>query len=216
MENRKYFIVDVEVTGPTLRTDCILEIAILELDWINDFWIAGRNYHRILPYRLRPDNAFASTQHQELYHECANADDSIGHTPNHVRGSILEFFACCGCSERDQIRIMGWDAAAFDLPMLCKCLYLFTKEYRQPKYGNEQKEIIWGDYNYLVYEISGAFALAQDILGKDVKTLKEDALKVYDFPVPSGKPNRALYDCYTEAKLLNGLIKLIREFQNVD
>jgi len=207
--NLKHFMVDIETTGQKLHSDMPLEIAFLELDWVNDYWIPGRTYHRVLKCCLEPDNSFARMHHQDLYAECKEVEDA---SPNHVRDSILNFFDVCGCKKRDQVKLIGWDAAAFDLQVLSIHRYFYTKEFKT----QETEEVIWGDYNYIVYELCGAFKLAQDVLGigrkLETKELKNLALNAYDFPVPNGKPNRALYDCYIEAKLLNGLIKLIREF----
>jgi hypothetical protein len=100
--------------------------------------------------------------------------------------------------------MMGLNATTFDIP------YLTHKGYLQ-KPVPDQNNKLSGDYHYRIYELKGAYNVAKDVLKVDDQTLfamAEDACP--EITLPPGGKHEALYDCYKQLKVLNGVIRLLR------
>jgi DNA polymerase III, epsilon subunit and related 3''-5'' exonucleases len=192
------FMVDLETTGVNLKTDEILQIAILELRKVRGFWEPGRLYERCLGTSRQPADPFAREHMAELYAKC----NQIAAVPvDFVRKEILAFFRECGVEKLAMMT--GQNASGFDLPFLVEGGYLQPSRYE----GKEQV----GDFHYRVYEMGGAIAFAQDVLGvSDKKALEKAAEALYpEIELPKDrKSHDAVFDCYRQTRTLNGLIRL--------
>ena len=214
------YMIDIETTGVNKKTDDILEVAVLELDWDADikFWRPGRSFREIIHTEREPENAFAKEHMAGLYAECNNCDPdrhtagrlkrhlyiwlhnlgSLGFTWNNMGGHIAapKFFT-------------GLNASTFDLP------FMFEKGLLTPSYYAYEidgKEVLRGDAHYRVYEMTGAILAAVDSTGMSWQTVKAlvNELAPDLFELPKGKLHDALYDCYKQARDLNGIIALNR------
>jgi hypothetical protein len=105
---------------------------------------------------------------------------------------------------------MGWNVTMLDIP------FMLEKGYLRPFYRQtvEGMEISTGDFHYRVYEQSGSISLAQCVLGVENRNDLVARAQV-DYPeiaLPEdGKDHDALYDCYRQLKVENGLIRLLRQ-----
>lgn len=121
---------------------------------------------------------------------------------------MLKFFKECG-AESPNVYMMGWNASNFDLQFLVAKGVLIPSYYESDADG---KDVMRGDFHYRVYELGGALSLVSNIKPKvSRKDLIEEAVAV-DTIVPTipGKQHDALYDCYRQLKILNGLISLAK------
>src|SRR5690606_39907279 len=78
--------------------------------------------------------------------------------------------------------------------------------------GPDGKDVRVGDFHYRIYELGGAVSLAQNVLGySDRQALTEAAREAYpELELPEGKEHDAIYDCYRQLRMLNGLIRMTR------
>lgn len=207
MEN--HWMIDIETTGTDKDKDEILEIALVELaQGADGFWfMTEKEYHKILYYAGKPETEFAKTHMASLYEKCNNADPSINYAS--VGEDIRAFIH--GYSEHSTPQFfMGWNASGFDME------FMFKKGLLTPSYyeldEKTGKEALKGDAHYRVYEQTGALKLVSDATGlssKAVKTLAED-LNPANIKPPKGKAHDALYDCYWQTIMMNGLIEISR------
>lgn len=198
-----YFLVDIETTGTVCysednsKADDILEVALLEITFNGNCWIPQYSYSRILHSSREPANKFAMEHMQELY-KLSNQAEKI--SPQAVRQEILSFFRSCGASDPRNIILIGRQAGSFD----CKFL--------------ERDGILSrsGDYNYRTYEQGGSLYFVQKLIGmEDRNALIRFAQSIDKTiePPKDLKPHRALYDCFIQAKIENGLMEIIRRWQ---
>lgn len=198
----KHFMVDIEATGVDLDRDDILEVAFLECDYVDGFWRPGRTFEGIQSYKGQPVSEFAKKHMSELYSLCNQAEYWASFI---WRSRINDFFRQCGVQGQD-VYLMGWNASNFDVPMLNRKGWLEPPGYRTKPDGTDQPT---GDHHYRIYELGGALSLAQNVLSIPRKDVIEKAKAAYDMEMPPGKEHRALWDCYSQLRFLNGLIKLI-------
>lgn len=193
-------MLDIETMGTDFDADDIIQIALLELTQAGDgTYTPGRSYTRTLFTAQKPKNDWIANTHRELLETCRR-------TPmvrvSAVRNEILEFFSSCGVNE--PAMIMGLNATTFDVP------YLVHKGFLKKPTQDANNKLV-GDYHYRIYELKGAYNLAQDVLGMDSKRLFASAeLECPEIELPAGKKHEALYDCYRQTKVLNGLIRMLR------
>lgn len=204
----KHFMIDIETTGIDPIKEDLLQIGVLEVDYDEaaGFWTPGRSFELIQHTNRKPESEFAKKHMAALYERCNVAAITW---PSDVRGRLLHFFRECGANTPD-VYLMGWNASNFDVPFLVHKNCLRPSEYETDAEG---KDVRVGDFHYRIYEIGGAVSLAQNALGySDRNALTEDALAAYpEIEMPEGKEHDAIYDCYRQLRLLNGLIRMTRE-----
>lgn len=201
----KHFMIDIETTGIDPEKEDLLQIGVLELDFTNGFWIPGRSIEILQHSRAQPMSEFAKKHMASLYARC---NEAPWLSPGTIRLSLISFFESCGITPPG-IYMMGWNASNFDLPFLFHHKCLIPSYYAQDASG---KDIQMGDTHYRVYEIGGAVSLAQNALGyEERKGVIEDAKLEYELDLPVGKEHDAIWDCYNQTKLLNGLIRLVQK-----
>lgn len=203
----KHFMLDIESTGIDSKKEDLLQIGILECDFDGRFWKPGRSFELIQHSDRKPESQFAKEHMAKLYEVCNRAPKWEA---ENIRWMILDFFTKCGATPPD-VYLMGWNASNFDVP------FLVDKGVLQPSYyeiGPDGKDIRRGDFHYRIYELGGAISLiANKFPNTDRKHLCEEAKKLDQIvPLPQGKEHDALFDCYSQLKILNGLIELARQY----
>lgn len=208
-----YYMVDIETTGTNKETDDILEIAMVPVQFLDGYWVpTGSTFHRKLFSDRQPETQFAKKHMAKLYEEC-NAlnpnDHGIISTYTHIR-AYLHQNAHTDVIHQECKYFMGWNASNFDLE------FLFKKNLMRPSYYVEidGKEVLKGDAHYRVYEQTGSIEFLVDVTGMDRKLLLSLAEAMIPADVkltlPEGKQHDALYDCYSQINMMNGLIALGR------
>lgn len=202
----KHFMLDIESTGVDPKKDDLLQIGVLEVTFDGDRWNAGRSFELIQHSDKKPESEFAKTHMAKLYEICNRAPSW---TAENMRWMLLDFFRNCGVNPPD-VYLMGWNASNFDIP------FLIEKGVLQPSYyeiGPDGKDIRKGDFHYRIYELGGALSLISNKFPEiDRKALVETAKGKDNMTLlPAGKEHDALFDCYSQLKILNGLIELSRQ-----
>lgn len=202
MERQKQFMIDIESTGVSPEDD-ILEIGIVEMDFSEGFWHHGRSFSQVVHSPAYPVSAFA-IEHMVTVYERSRQVEKLH--PEVIRDRIVNFFKSCGKSGHE-VLLCGWNASNFDVPMLHWKQFL-----RPPGYvTRDGKDLRVGDHHYRVYEMCGAIQLASDVIQEPYESFKERAKKECPIELPVGlKQHDALYDCYQQIGILNGLIKILR------
>lgn len=195
--NVKHFMIDIETCGTNPETDDIIQIGLLECIPTPDGYAPGLSYCRTLHTSQKP-NDFIKHMHRELLSVSAKCPMI---EPAKVRSEILNFFK--ECKVDGLAMLMGLNATSFDVPFMVQRGFL-----KKPTQDSNNK--LTGDYHYRIYELKGAFNLAQDVLGIDSKELFNRAAGFCPEIIPLGKPHEALYDCYSQLKTLNGVIRMLR------
>ncbi|NBO09756.1 MAG: hypothetical protein EBV30_10560 [Actinobacteria bacterium] len=202
----KHFMVDIETTGVNPITDEILQIALVEMNYDQNklAWIPGRDWVFTQGSRKVPVGEFANKHMTHLYAKC---NDLPFVAPETVRQKMLSFFQECG-AQSPRIYFSGLNVVGFDLVFLTHHQYL-SKNTRVVKDGKEEFR---GDFHYRAFDLSGALVLAQSVVREaDRNALIERCVNLGGHvDLPQGlKEHDALYDCYRQIKLANGLIKLL-------
>jgi DNA polymerase III epsilon subunit-like protein len=180
----KYIMLDLETMGTDITHDDIIQIGLLELTKVGKYYVPGRSLSRLVHTDQTPKNDWIAKTHAKLL-PLAQATPVV--EPRAIRAEVLAFFKeVCGS---EPVYLMGLNAMSFDIPFMLAKGFL-TKD----------------DYHYRVYELRGAYKFAEDILGGDYMQLAN--LAYTDMVLPEGRKHEALYDCYAQAKTLNGLIYL--------
>lgn len=200
----KHFMLDIESTGIDPAAEDLLQVGLLEVDWSDGFWWPGRSLEMVFHTDRKPESSFAKEHMVALYERC-NAAAVL--TPEVARGHILDFFKNCDAGGPDTY-LMGWNASNFDVPFLVAKGVLRPSGYVP---GPDGKDVRVGDFHYRIYELGGSVSLAQNVLrSTDRGALLEAAKAAYPMNPWAGKEHDALYDCYSQLRLINGLIKLVR------
>jgi hypothetical protein len=204
----KHFMLDIEATGISPATEELLSVGILEANWSEKggYWIPGRAKEWFCHTDRKPESSFAKEHMVELFAKC-NAAPEL--TVERLRWEILDFLRQCGTTGVEDTYFMGWNASNFDLPFLIAKGVLFPNHYEP---GPDGKDRMVGDFHYRIYEMGGAVSLAQDVTkARDRAVLIERAREAAPImEVYPGKKHDALYDCYEQLRLLNGLSELCR------
>jgi hypothetical protein len=202
----KHFHIDIETTGIDPHTEELMQIGVLEVDFVEGFWRPNRSLEIIQRTKRKPESDFAREHMHELYRRC---NEAPYHKPQDIRSTLLEFFAVCGALSPN-VYLMGWNASNFDVPFLVHNGCLRPTRYEK---GGDGKDILVGDFHYRIYEIAGAIGLVQNVLKLERKEAIGAAERMLPpFALPSGlaaKDHDALYDCYKQTHLLNGLIAMM-------
>lgn len=202
----KQFMIDIETTGIGSLDNVVLQIGVLECTFNGDKWVPGRTFEHLLHTERKPVTPFALEHMQELYARCNDTDPAMSR-PALVRAKLLTFFLECG-EIPPNVYLMGWNASNFDVPFLFDHAMLEPSAYKTV----DGKEIMTGDVHYRIYELGGALQLARDVTGMDAKDVIEAAKeRCPEIVPPKGKEHDAIFDCYNQLKILNGLIRLVRK-----
>jgi hypothetical protein len=203
----RHFMIDIEATGIDPTCEDMLAIGLLEATFDGNFWQPGRSKEWIVHTDRQPESSFAKEHMVELFKRC-NAAPEI--TRTRLRWEVLEFLRANGdTTGPEDTYFMGWNASNFDLPFLCFKEILVKNRYEP---GPDGKDRMVGDFHYRVYEIGGAVSVIQDARRENDrgKLLAEARRVAPGMKFPPGKEHDALYDCYRQLHLLNGLIELGR------
>lgn len=199
-------MLDIETTGIDPTSEDLLQIGVLEADFVNGSWVPGRSLVLYQHTSRSPGSEFAKKHMAELYKEC----NSRPYVPQRVlRQQLLEFFRECGIAKGIDTYLMGWNASNFDVPFLVNKGVLAPSRY---EIGPDGKDVFVGDFHYRIYEMGGAVSLVANVLNRnDRKRLLEEAEAWgEEVSLPAGKEHDALYDCYKQLRILNGLIRMAR------
>ncbi len=186
----KYFMLDIETMGIDFDQHDIIQIGLLELNKTGRYYEPGRSYVQVLHTDQQSTDPWILKTHAKLLPRSQAAEYEA---PTVTRAKILNFVRNCGVD--DKIMVMGLNAGTFDIPF---CV----------KKGLLKKE----DYHYRIFELTGAYNLAQDILNLNRRDeLFKVANEACPWITPEGEAHDALYDCYSQLKTLNGIINLTRK-----
>ncbi len=193
----KLFMLDIETSGVDPLKDEVLQIAILEMNFLGGYWEKGKIFNFFQHSDRKPDSKFTIEHMQEIFAKC-NAAPVV--PAAEVRQKILAFCRECG-SDAPNIFFAGWNAGIFDLPFLAHHGYLFPA-----KYENDR---LVGDCHYRIYEISGALNLVANVRGSnEINAVLKEAQKMS--PKLEGSRHDALFDCERQMNILNALIRMLR------
>lgn len=210
MEREKHYMIDIETTGVNQETDDILEVALVEIEMREGYWHrTGRELSRVLHNKRQPESDFAKKHMSKLYALCNEVPEwnNLENTADAVRAFIHDGYYGTHMTPKFFI---GWNASNFDMPFMFKKGLLTPSFYdKNPETGKEQ---LYGDAHYRIYEQTGSVQALSDITGLDRKTLEVLAadLNPTSLKLPKGKEHDALYDCYKQIIMQNGLIKIGR------
>lgn len=212
------FMVDIETTGVNRDSDKLLQVGMVEIEFDGAYWIPvpSRTLDITLHYPGQPANEFAKKHMSALYKKCNETGtefnvellgrlvrDFIHRDENDMRNPALD-------GTVTPKLFMGWNASNFDLP------FLFDNKVLTPSYYEADpvtgKETLRGDAHYRIYEQTGSVQVICDATGLDRKTIETLAMDLNptQLKLPEGKEHDALYDCYKQIIMQNGLIKISR------
>lgn len=197
MNPNKLFMLDIETTGIDPHKEEVLQIALIEMNFLGGFWEKGKTFNFFQHTDRKPTTKFALEHMQEIYEKCNKAPFL---EPQKVRELIIDFCRECG-SEPPNIFFTGWNAGIFDIPFLAHHGYLSVAKYENDK--------LTGDCHYRVYELSGALNLVANVRGNnEINSVLKEAQKMS--PKLEGNRHDALFDCERQMHILNALIKMMR------
>lgn len=218
-------MIDIETTGTDKTKDSILEIGIVEIEYRFAAWYpTGKEFHRIFHYAGKPETPFAKQHMKELYEKCnnqpvvINVENAVNDLKHFLHAEPYTYpveshgreSTATGEKIPEIIKpklFMGWNAAGFDLP------FMFHNKLLTPSYHHvlpDGKEELRGDVHYRIYEQMGALNVITNMTGLTEKTVKQLAMDLNPtgLKLPEGKDHDALYDCYKQIILMNGLIAI--------
>lgn len=202
----RHFMIDIETTGIDPKKEDLLEVSILELVQRNGYWVPGRSTTFLNGTTRKPESEFAKKHMVQKYEMC----NMVAPAPaERIRQVLTDFFKSCGCEGAKDTYLMGWNASNFDIPFLVEKGALVPNYYETVNGKDEMR----GDFHYRVYEMGGALSITQNVVNIDRNLLIKAAFNNYpEIEMPEGfKEHDALYDCYRQARILNGLIRILRE-----
>lgn len=197
MTPNKLFMIDIETTGVVPQKEEVMQIAIIEMNFIGGFWEKGKIFNFIQHTDRQPTTKFTIEHMKELFEKCNKAPFV---PPATVRQMILDFCRECG-ADAPNIFFAGWNAGIFDIPFLEYHGYLVPAKYENDK--------LVGDCHYRIYEISGALNLVANVRGhNEINQVLKEAQKMS--PKIEGSRHEALYDCERQIHIMNALIRMMR------
>lgn len=199
MTDKRMFMIDIESTGVDIILDDILEIAIVQMDWVAGYWSPGVHYQTYVHCSKEPESEFAKKHMVEVYRQANRAEKRPA---RYIRNEIVDFLDIVCHRKGHDVIFCGWNLQ-FDLGMLHQNNML-----QRPGIVNDLNV---GDHHYRTYEMSGAISLACDVTGLSREDLIAEAAQAYPMDLPDGKEHQALFDCYKQIKTLNGVIRLVRD-----
>jgi hypothetical protein len=190
-------MIDIETTGVDPLKEEVLQIALLEMNFLGGYWEKGKTLNFFQHTDRPPTTKFALDHMKEIYEKCHRASAV---EPAKVRQLILDFCEECGASPPN-IFFAGWNAGIFDIPFLAHHGYLVPAKYENDK--------LVGDCHYRIYEISGALNLVANVRGNnEINAILKEAQKLS--PKLEGSRHDALFDCERQMHILNSLIRMVR------
>ena len=209
MKKNRHYMVDIETTG-VKEEDSILEIGMVEIGQnVYDFWVpTGRELREVLHYPGDPQTVFAKENMALLYKECNL--QPIHKDYAYASTQVREFIHPEGeAVSNGPKKFMGWNASNFDMEFLFKKGILTRSFYDEV----DGEEVLKGDAHYRVYEQTGALQVCSDVTGFDRKTILSIAkdLNPTGLQLPTGKLHDALYDCYNQIIMMNGIIDILKK-----
>lgn len=211
-QGEKIFMTDIETTHTLPHLSNILEFGTLELTFDGHFWIPGKEFGFIEHTSLRPATAFAREHMTALYDRCNKAPQVSRQAR---RKQILDFFQSCGKQGAKDVKLCGYNAGYFDAQMLNYHKYL-VPPHHVPDPENEDKEVMRGDHHYRITDLNGYVDCFKSVFNLDMSG--DDVLGLVspydgaDVKIPDWlKPHDAIYDCYRQAKMMNGIIGYYRK-----
>lgn len=218
------FMLDLEATGVNIETDDILEVGVLEVQWPHKhsmYWVPGRSFNFVLHSKRKPENAFARNTMAGLYKLCNETPETSNISS--CREALSKWLDTFDVRRPDDVHIMGNAVSNFDIPFTIKHKLLEPSGYIQDP-EDRNKEIMTGDFHYRIHEQQGGVELAMKVIDfkGERRAFVEFAREAYPTPIPKEspaalggacKPHRALYDCYKQVDLENGLIHLLRKWK---
>jgi hypothetical protein len=197
MTPNKLFMIDIETSSVDILTGEVLQIAIIEMNFLGGYWEKGKVFNFFQHTDLEPTSKFALEHMKELFDKCKKAAFV---PPAEVRKQIVKFCTDCG-AQAPNIFFAGWNAGIFDIPFLAHHGYLVPA-----KYENDQ---LVGDCHYRIYEISGAIQFVANVRGNnEINAVLKEAQKMS--PKLDGAKHEAVFDCERQMHILNALIKMMR------
>jgi DNA polymerase III alpha subunit (gram-positive type) len=191
------FMLDIETTGVDPKTEEVLQVAVMEMEFKAGFWEKGRTLNLILHSDRQPTTKFARDHMVELY---GKSNLAPKRPAEEVRQEILGFFKNCG-AQPPNVFLAGWNAGIFDVPFLAHHNLLFPA-----RYENDQLQ---GDVHYRIYELSGAIQLVANMRGhNELNAVLREAQK--KSPRLEGNRHDALFDCERQLHILNALIEMAK------
>lgn len=204
-----HYMIDIETTGVNQETDDILEIAMVRIEFGGDYWHrTGDQFSMRLHSKRQPESDFAKKHMKDLYAAC----NALPETENLEKAAdVVRQFIHNGPwgTHMEPKFFMGWNASNFDMPFMFKKGLLTPSFYAE---GYDGKEKLYGDAHYRIYEQTGSVQVLCDITGLDRKSIEVVAMDLNptSIELPKGKEHDALYDCYKQIIMQNGLIKIAR------
>lgn len=206
-------MVDIEATGIDWHKEDLLQLAVLEVDYDfkSGWWVPGKYFQTLQFTNRQPTSEFAKEHLAALYQLCNHTQPIL---PETLRSQLLNFFRSCGTKGVEDTFLMGWNASNFDIPFLVHKGVLVPSSYVTGPDGKDRQE---GDFHYRIYEIGGAIQFAIDVTGGGIQ--REELLKLAreggsqyrkEAHVPQ-KDHDALFDCYDQLDLVNGLISFVED-----
>jgi DNA polymerase III alpha subunit (gram-positive type) len=193
----KLFMLDIETTGVDPKKDEVMQIALMEMNFLGGFWEKGKVFNFFQHTDRKPTTKFAMDHMKEIFAKC-NAAPFV--PASEVRQRILNFCTECG-ADAPNIFFAGWNAGIFDIPFLAHHGYIVPA-----KYENDQ---LVGDCHYRVYELSGALNLAANVRGtNEINAILKEAQKMG--PRLEGNRHEAVFDCERQMHIMNALIRMLR------
>lgn len=199
----KYFVTDCETTGTDPESDDVLQIAFLEVEFDGEYWVPGKEFEEFIHTKKEPDYDWAKENLSDVYKK---AQTSKKTKYGEVHRDIIEFFKKCGASL--PVNLIGYNITVFDLNF-----YESKGLLKKLSRDKEDKEKKVGDYHYRVYEMAGVIEFAENFFLENRNEIVKRAINIdKTIVLPSGRNSHdALYDCYQNIKVLNGIIKMFRD-----
>lgn len=218
------FMLDLETTGVDENKDDILEVGILEVQWPfkhGQYWVPGHSFNFVFHNKRQPDNLFAKEQMAELYKLCNETPEE--NTIELCRIRMIDWLGSLGVKRPNGMKIMGMSIASLDIPFCLKHKLLEKQGYK-PDPNDPTKEVATGDFHYRMHEQQGGIELCMKAIGYmgDRSAFVDMIREVYTTAIPEEspaalagacKPHRALYDCYKQVDIENGLIHMLRHWK---
>lgn len=183
-------MLDIETMGVDFDKHDIIQVGLLELNKTGRYYEPGRSYVQVLNTEQKSDDPWILKTHANLLPVSYRTPYEA---PTVTRAKLLGFIRSCGVD--DKAMLMGVNIGSFDVPF-CVRKGLLKRD----------------DYHYRLFELTGAYNLAQDVLNINRRDeLFKVAHEACPWIVPQGEAHDALYDCYNQARTLNGIINLLKK-----
>lgn len=195
-------MIDIETNGTDRNNMEVLEVAALPV--YMDPQLGYYKTSSISPFsclihsRSEPKSDFAKRTQVGLYKLCNELPET--YTYGYCRMMLLQWLEMVG-KDRWSRNMVGKNVVTFDLEILDQAGILLKDE-----------------YHYRVHEQTGGIFLLEGAMGIGRDEVYQAALAVTPTPIPKEikelGSHRALYDCYEQVALENGLIRLIRQWRH--